>query len=407
MFIGYAFTLIVTRKLGASAWGIFALCFTILQIASVFGRIGLDTALLRFIPQYNAQGKGKTIKDVYKKAVIMSFSFSLILSFFLYFSAFFIAQKVFNKAYLSYYIKLVSIGVPIFVLLTINSESFRALKKIKEYVFFNNILQFLIALLIFILFIIFWEPSSTKIVFWCYLTGLFLSFLISVFFIEKELKNIRGNGKLLSIKYILSVSFSMLMSSSLSMVMSWADTIMLGIWRSEKEVGIYNVAIKLSMITSFSLAAINSIAAPKFAEFWGKKDLEGLKKIAQQSTKLIFWTTAPILLVYLLFPQFFMGLFGEEFKKGAIVLVILTIGQFVNAICGSVGYILQMTGREIIVRNVIFITALLNIFLNFLFIPKYGMIGASLASSFCLILWNVIFLIYIKIRYNFWTFGGI
>ncbi|HHJ64141.1 MAG TPA: hypothetical protein ENJ61_04460, partial [Aquifex aeolicus] len=41
MMVAYAFTLLVTRKLGASAWGIFALSFTVLQIASVLSRLGL------------------------------------------------------------------------------------------------------------------------------------------------------------------------------------------------------------------------------------------------------------------------------------------------------------------------------------------------------------------------------
>ncbi len=46
MAVAYTFTLVVTRTLGASSWEIFALCLTVLQITSVVGRLGLDTALL-------------------------------------------------------------------------------------------------------------------------------------------------------------------------------------------------------------------------------------------------------------------------------------------------------------------------------------------------------------------------
>jgi len=45
---GYVFTLLVTRTLGAKAWGIFALCLVVLQIASVIGRLEMDIVLLRF-----------------------------------------------------------------------------------------------------------------------------------------------------------------------------------------------------------------------------------------------------------------------------------------------------------------------------------------------------------------------
>ncbi|OAG27033.1 hypothetical protein [Thermodesulfatator autotrophicus] len=50
---GYLFTLLVTRTLGAKAWEIFALSFTVLQITSVIGRLGMDTALLRTMKPYD------------------------------------------------------------------------------------------------------------------------------------------------------------------------------------------------------------------------------------------------------------------------------------------------------------------------------------------------------------------
>ncbi len=188
------------------------------------------------------------------------------------------------------------------------------------------------------------------------------------------------------------------------MIMSWTDIIMLGMFRTQEEVGIYNVAVRLSMITSFTLAAINSIAAPKFAELWGKKDLEGLKRVAQQSTKLIFWTSAPVLVLYLLFPSFFMGLFGEEFKEGALALVILTVGQFVNAGCGSVLTILAMTQKEKVVRNILFISTFLNIILNYILINMLGLSGAAIATSLANIVWNLIGLIAVKLYFKFITF---
>jgi len=174
-------------------------------------------------------------------------------------------------------------------------------------------------------------------------------------------------------------------------------------WRTEEEVGIYNVAVRLSMITSFTLGAINSIAAPKFAEFWGKKDLEGLKRVAQQSTKLIFWTSAPVLILYLIFPGWFMGLFGEEFRKGTSALVFLTIGQFVNAISGSVGYILNMTNYQRIVYFISLYTLVLNICLNYLLILKYGIVGASIATMSTHIVASTSALFFLYNRFGFIT----
>ncbi len=109
--VAYAFTLLVTRKLGASAWGIFTICFTVLQIVSVVGRLGLDTALLRFIAQYNAQGKGETAKHIYLKSISLVIPFSLLLSGGVYLLAPVLAEEVFKKEHLTPYIKLIAFAV--------------------------------------------------------------------------------------------------------------------------------------------------------------------------------------------------------------------------------------------------------------------------------------------------------
>ena len=401
MVVAYAFTLVVTRTLGASAWGIFALCLTVLQITSVVGRLGLDTALLRFIAQYNAQGKGATARSIYLKSVSLVIPFSLFLSIVLYFLAPVLSAKVFGKEYLTSYMRIMAFAVPFFVLLYINSESLRAFKKIKEYTIFQNLLPSLIALLFFGILFVHSRIRRPEAIVYAYIFGIGAAFLLSSFFLQGEFSKATGTKENVSLKHIFSVSFPMLMSSSLFMIMSWTDTIMLGMWRTPEEVGIYNIAVRLAMITSFSLAAINSIAAPKFAEFWGKGDLEGLKRVAQQSTKLIFWTSAPVLTLYLIFPGWFMGLFGEEFRKGALALVFLTIGQFVNAATGSVGLILMMTGKQNVHLVLRVLMILGNVFFNYLLIPTYGIIGASIATSFIRGIGNILAVIIVYKIYAF------
>ncbi|QJA05899.1 flippase [Thermosulfurimonas marina] len=398
--VAYIFTLSVTRNLGAGAWGIFALCLTVLQITSVIGRLGLDTALLRFIAQYNAQGKGATARSIYLKSLILVVPFSLSLSVALYFLAPVLSEKVFGKSYLTPYLRFTVLAVIPFVLLYINSESLRAFKKIKEYTIFQNLLPFLIALFFLGIFFTYLHIKSTEAVIYAYVIGIGIAFLLSSLLLQREFVKTNGIREDISLRDILSVSFPMLMSSSLSMIMSWTDTIMLGMWRTEEEVGIYNVAVRLSTITSFTLMAINSIAAPKFAEFWGKNDLEGLKKVAQQSTKLIFWNSAPILVLYIFFPEFFMGIFGEEFKKGAMALVILSLGQFVNAASGSVGYILNMTNNQRILLYTALLSTLVNIVLNFILIPKYGLLGAAISTAITVTLWNILCILYLKVNYK-------
>jgi O-antigen/teichoic acid export membrane protein len=85
-------------------------------------------------------------------------------------------------------------------------------------------------------------------------------------------------------------------------------------------------------------------------------------------------------------------------------LMILTVGQFVNAAAGSVGYILQMTGHQKFHQNVILIGTIMNITLNWILIPVYGLVGAAIASAIGMIFWNVFFSIKVKSILNEWIF---
>jgi len=403
----YIFTLLITRGYGAKAMGIFALSLTILEMSSVISRLGMDRALIRFVAEYSSQGKWCLIKEISKKAFKIVIIISLFVSIIVFYYSPFIAQHVFHKGYLSIYFKIISIGIVPFVLYFINSERLRGLKKIKEYSFLKYMgLLFSASILLFISFFFVKKIYVPIIV---YVISIFIMLALSVFFWiknfakYKNVVNYKNKIKTVSYKNILSVSIPMFLTSSLALIMGWTDIFMLGIFRSASEVGIYRVAFRVATVTSIALLSVNTIAAPKFAEFWAKNDMKALAKIVRQSTKLIFWASFPILLVFWLFPSSILGIFGNEFKKGVLVLIILTFGQFINAVIGSVGYILQMTGKEKTFQYVVFVAVLVNIGLNIVLIPRYGINGAAFASMFSLAIINIIPFFLVKKYYGFYT----
>ena len=107
----------------------------------------------------------------------------------------------------------------------------------------------------------------------------------------------------------------------------------------------------------------------------------------------------PIKLDFLMiFGKPILGLFGEEFKNGYLSLLILIVGQLVNALSGSVGYIMVMTGKQKQASIVFAISAALNIIMNLIFIPIFGIAGAAAVTAASLILWNVTLVFYIRNR---------
>ena len=68
----------------------------------------------------------------------------------------------------------------------------------------------------------------------------------------------------------------------------------------------------------------------------------------------------------------------------------------VNAFCGSVGVLMTMTGHQLEAAKVYITAAILNIFLNVLFIPPFGIEGAAAATALTTIFWNLVLLMRVR-----------
>ncbi|RZV58233.1 MAG: flippase, partial [Flavobacteriaceae bacterium] len=74
----------------------------------------------------------------------------------------------------------------------------------------------------------------------------------------------------------------------------------------------------------------------------------------------------------------------------------LCLGQLINAMSGSIGEIMLMTGRQIPYQNIMLVALILNIVLNFTLIPLYGILGAAVATAISIAFWNISGAVYLK-----------
>ena len=395
--LGYVFLLLVTRTSGAEVWGIFVLCLAVLNITSILSRFGVDTALLRFVAQL--KGKMEEIKGIYLQGFSLVLALSIVFSILLYFFSNILAETVFQKPNLTPFLKVISFALIPFTIININAQAYRGLKRIKEFSFFQHTSKFLFAVIIFVLLFYFTDIDVIIMPIYSFLAAVFIVMIFSGVGIFKTFKGVQ-TIIIFTKKEILSTSYPMMLSSSILLLMAWADTIMIGIFKTEVDVGFYNVALKLAMLASIILGSVNSILAPKISETFNNNKIDEFKVLIKQSTRIIFFISLPILIVLFLFPEFLLSLFGQEFVIAKTTLLILLIGQAVNAMSGSVGLILQMTGKEKVYQNILLIALVFNIMLNLFLIPKFGIEGAAIASSFSFLFWNLSSVLYIYKRYK-------
>ncbi|MFB2837330.1 flippase [Floridanema evergladense] len=187
----------------------------------------------------------------------------------------------------------------------------------------------------------------------------------------------------------LGIALVLLIQQASSGILSQTDTVMIGSLIGPESAGIYNAAVKTSLWTSFVLQIVNMVAAPMFTTLYTQGDIAGLQKVVSRVTIWIFYPTIAIALCLITFTQPILSLFGSGFIAADWSLKVLVLGQLVNALCGSVGYLMIMTGHQNQSFRVIFCSALLNVVLNAILIPILGIVGAAIATSFTMIVWNV------------------
>ena len=397
---GYIFLILITKELGAKNWGVIVLCMALLNISNIFARLGVDIYVLKFVSA--AKGVLNEVKTVYFSGVRIVLLASSIVSILLFFSSDFIAMNILNKAYFSLYIKYISFLIPLFSLHCVNEQTLRGMKKISIFSFFQSTSKMMMTVILFLIFYYILGIDHNVGVY-SYFLALALVFITSTIFIFYKLrKGVRE--KLIKRSVILDSSIPMMMSTSVLLLMSWADTLMLGVFCDESQIGIYNVAVKVAFLASFALTSINSISAPKISETYNNNDFTAFYKVVSQTTKTIFYSTIPLVAFIFIFPDFILSLFGKEFLGARVALLILVFSQLINTMSGSVGVILNMTGKEKVFRNILSIALVINITLNILLIPRFGIEGAAIASATSLVFWNLYSVYYVYREYNILAF---
>lgn len=193
----------------------------------------------------------------------------------------------------------------------------------------------------------------------------------------------------------------MMITSLSSVIMANISFFFLEVFTTTQEVGVFSVAFKISVLISLVLFAVNTISGPKFSElFWAKKYAE-LQHTLHHSSRLIFFASFSVSMMFFFFSETILGFFGEEFIVGKTAFLYLIIGQLIYGFSGSASIFLNMVGKQNILRNATVFVMVLDLVLKYLLIPPYGINGAAIASIISAIIINLYMVTYTYKKLNF------
>lgn len=395
MFTGFLATVITTRFFGTSALGIVAICLGVLSFAVIIGKLGFDVSLLRCIADFSAKNNYAAVKGVFLKALKVIVPVCILLTVVLFFSSEWIATTIFRKEGLTRVIQYSSFFVLPLVLLTVNSESLRGLKKINLYTFYQTTAVSALVTILLIVFAFFdtGQHIPVYIQFVCIGMASVFSFIS---FMKHSAFTKQLSSAALTVNDLLKSSTPIMVTTIMQLMMSWAGTLILAAYVTETDVGIYSALVRISTFTTITVLAVNSGMMPKFAIAHSTGNADELKQLAGNSVRIIFFSALPIFILLAVFPELVLKLFGKDFSGHETALYILLAGQFFVVCSGLPAQILNMTDKQHLMRNISIVSAIFNVLFCFLLIPSFGIIGACIAQIIGMVVWNIlcIFIVY-------------
>lgn len=396
-------TVLFARWLGAADFGIYSLALTLVTIVSIVSRFGLDQVIVKQVAvdiqngsRVARKGAGYTIS-----AACLVFILSSSLAILFWCASDFLAEKVFNKTELR---GILEVFVWVVIPLSLNVILTDAIKASGRVVISSFLQNVLVPMFVLMACYIVWNMSEFVLYNAVVMHGLSIlaTLLISIVFLNKLIPNIKDRDPV-RFNLLLKEGGPMILVASGALVMSWSDILIIGIYASQTDLGMYSVASRTVMITMLVLVAMNSITAPRYALLFRNGDIGEIEKLAKRSSTILLAMVCIPSFFFIVYPSFVLGLFGGDYTKGGDILTVLAIGQLINVSCGSVGYMLTMTGKEKVMQRIMLTTAATNILLSLVLVSKYGVLGIAFATAFSMVLWNLWALLEVKKHLGFWA----
>ncbi|MCZ6772523.1 MAG: flippase [Proteobacteria bacterium] len=379
----------LTRALGAESYGVYVFVLSWVAIASIIAGLGMDTTLVRYLPTYITEKKWGQLKG------IVTFGFGGVLTACVLLTIIVYGTGLaFDARDLSFF-AFVPVGAALLFVLAISQlvkATLRGLQRVLLTEILESIIRPLLLLAIFLLFFYGFSAIDAHLVMWAnVLATLAVLTFLSLHLWRRLPAPVKGAQPDFSEwPEWIGLALPMILMAGISLLLNRTDIIMLGIIAGPAEAGIYAIGSRFAELATLGLVAVNTVLAPRISELFHSKQPEQLQNLLKAAAwfNLVFTVCVAVLLTVL--GSFLLALFGEGFSGAYIPMLILLGGQMINALAGSVGYLMILTGRQNEAATVMFFVLILNIAGNFLLIPIYGMNGAAIATGISIVFWNVL-----------------
>ncbi len=373
---------IITARIGVEEYGLLSLGLAVFGTLGIFSVIGLNVGVVRYVAYYKARQEMNRVKGTITSSLKIGLTLSLILAGIMFFGSGWISLTFFHTADASIILKILAIGLPFYTQREILFAAIKAYSERADYETYSrsigeNLVKVIVTL---VLLTLGYGVIGSA---YAYLLAIIATFFISLYILEKQVFPI-VKTRIISIKdpkEIVYFSLPVMFSSLINQVIVWSGLMMMGYYRNASEVGVYNVALPTATLLSIVPEGIITLLIPILCGLYIAKKTEEFAETLRTSIKWVYFLNLPILAIIIIFGDSLLrNVFGTAYNPAYPPLVILSTGYILFMCMNPVYETLKVIKKTKLIFLNSTISALLNLFINYLLIPEYGMIGGALST---------------------------
>ena len=194
--------------------------------------------------------------------------------------------------------------------------------------------------------------------------------------------------------------------ATFQVVILWLDILLVGALVSGYAAGVYSAVSKLAIVGTFALEGNRLAIGPQLSALLARRQFDRAAELYQSATRWLMLASWPLYLILGIFPAVILGIFGARYTAGASALVVLSAAMLVNLGTGNVTVVLLMGGKSSWSALNAGAALIVNIGLNFLLVPRMGIVGAAIAWAASIVVDNITAVIEVRIVLGLAPFGA-
>lgn len=388
MAIAFLAQVLAARYLSVSDFGGVTAGVALLNIGAIVSSVGFGNGLARYFPRHDAATKS----ELARAGFLITFPVSVVIGGLVTLNAEFLAADVFGDPTVTPSILIFGATIPFAATLRVVIGGIQGQKNARYRVYVENLVRPVVRFSLVIVAVVYGLGQAGFA--GSYALPYALGSVLAVVLLARTLPELTETWKVdWGLTWsVLRYSAPFILSSTAGFIYRSADIFLLLYFLDSEAVGIYGVAYAAAKLMLMFSTAFNFMSMPVASELESGGGIAAAVDVQRPVLRWIAAASIPVFVPLVLFSSEFISIvYASRYADGAVALSVLVAGFAVHNVLSTQSNLLKALGRSKLIAANSAVSAVVNVVLNILLIPQWGIEGAAVATVISYLLYDALF----------------